>query len=105
VGGIPDNISVVVAEYDLGIPPRVIIEPMKLGVSLPHDLVVFADEEARRRRTTRSGYLAHLLETERLREQVRRYIDRHGWDVAEDDEAWRQYQQRRMREDYGDDEW
>lgn len=78
---------------------------MKLGVSLPDDLVAFADEEARRRGTTRSAYLADLLAAERLREQVTRYIDRHGWDVAEDDEAWRQYQQRRMQEDYGDDDW
>jgi hypothetical protein len=78
---------------------------MKLGVSLPDDLVAFADEEARRRRTTRSGLLAQLLEAERVRDQVTGYIDRHGWDVAEDDEAWRQYQRRRMGEDYGDDEW
>jgi hypothetical protein len=76
---------------------------MKLGVSLPDDLVAFADEVARRRRTTRSGYLAQLLETERMREQVGRYIDRHGWDVAEDDEAWRRHQRHRMQEDYGDD--
>ena len=52
---------------------------MKLGVSLPDDLVAFADEEARRRGTSRSAYLAELLEAERLREQVSRYIDRHGW--------------------------
>jgi hypothetical protein len=78
---------------------------VKLGVSLPEELVAFADEEARRRGTTRSAYLAALLEAERLREQVSRYIDRHGWDVAEDDEAWREYQRRRMGEDYGNDEW
>jgi hypothetical protein len=78
---------------------------MKLGVSLPAELVTFADEEAKRRRTSRSGLLAQLLEAERVREQVGRYIDRHGWDVAEDDEAWRRYQRRRMGEDYGDDEW
>ncbi len=78
---------------------------MKLGVSLPRDLVEFADEEARRRRTTRSGYLAHLIELERTREQVSSYIDRHGWDVAEDGAAWKRYQQRRMEQDYGDDEW
>jgi metal-responsive CopG/Arc/MetJ family transcriptional regulator len=76
---------------------------MKLGVSIPDDLVAFADEEAKRRRTSRSGLLAQLLEAERVREQVGRYIDKHGWDVAEDDEAWREYQGRRMREDYGDD--
>jgi len=58
---------------------------MKLGVSLPDDLV--ADAEARRRGTTRSGFLAQLLESERLREQVGSYIDRHGWDVAEDEES------------------
>jgi hypothetical protein len=37
--------------------------------------------------------------------QVRRYIDRHGWDVADDEERWRQYQQMRMAEEYRDDEW
>jgi hypothetical protein len=78
---------------------------VKLGVSLPDDLVAFADEEARRRGTTRSGFLVQLLESERIREQVGRYVDRHGWDVAEDEEAWRRYQRRRMREDYADDEW
>ena len=78
---------------------------MKLGVSLPDDLVAFADEEAKRRHTTRSGLLAQLLEAERLREQVSRYIDRHGWDVAEDDAAWREYQRKRLSEDYADDSW
>jgi len=78
---------------------------MKVGVSLPDDLVAFADEEARRRGTTRSGFLVQLLESERLREQVGRYIDRHGWDVAEDEGSWRRHQRRRMREEYADDEW
>jgi metal-responsive CopG/Arc/MetJ family transcriptional regulator len=78
---------------------------MKLGVSLPEELVVFADREAARRGTTRSGLLADLLEAERVREQTRRYIDRHGWDVAEDEPAWRAYQRRRMQREYGDDKW
>ena len=78
---------------------------MKLGVSLPDDLIAFADEAARRKGTTRSAYLAQLLATERLREQVSTYIDRHGWDVAEDDVAWHEYQRARMQQDYGDDEW
>jgi metal-responsive CopG/Arc/MetJ family transcriptional regulator len=78
---------------------------MKIGVSLPEELIVFADEEAKRRGTSRSGLLAQLLETERIREQTRRYLDRHGWDVCEDDEAWRTYQQHRMAEEYGDDQW
>jgi hypothetical protein len=78
---------------------------MKLGVSLPDELVEFADAEARRRGTTRSAYLAELLAAERLRGQVAQYIDRHGWDVAEDDEAWRRHQQRRMGEDYAEDDW
>jgi metal-responsive CopG/Arc/MetJ family transcriptional regulator len=78
---------------------------MKVGVSLPDDLLAFADEEARRRGTTRSGLLAQLLAEERIRDQVDRYIDEHGWDVAEDDEAWREYQRRRAAEEYGDDEW
>lgn len=78
---------------------------MKVGVSLPKDLLEFADAEAKSRGTTRSGLLAQLLQAERVREQVRRYIDRHGWDVAEDEESWRRYQQRRAAEDYGADEW
>ncbi len=78
---------------------------MKVGVSLPDDLLAFADEEAQRRGTTRSGLLARLLEAEKVRGQVRRYIDQHGWDVAEDEEVWRRYQRRRMAEEYGDDDW
>jgi metal-responsive CopG/Arc/MetJ family transcriptional regulator len=78
---------------------------MKLGVSLPDDLIHFADREARRRGTTRSGLLAQLLKAEQVREQTRRYIDRHGWDVAEDEPAWRAYQRHRTGQEYGDDEW
>lgn len=78
---------------------------MKVGVSLPDDLIAFADEEASRRGTTRSGLLAQLLIAERVREQARRYIDRHGWDVAEDEAAWRTYQRRRMSQEYARDQW
>ena len=78
---------------------------MKIGVSLPDDLVSFADEEASRRGTSRSGLLAELLKAERVREQTARYLDRYGWDIAEDDEAWREYQRKRMAEEYGDDDW
>lgn len=78
---------------------------MKLGVSVPKDLVAFADEEAKRRGLSRSELLAHLLEAEKIREQTRRYIDRHGWGVTEDEEAWKAYQKRRMAAEYGDDEW
>ncbi len=78
---------------------------MKVGVSLPANLLAFADEEAERRGTTRSGLLAHLLEVEQTQTQVRSYIDKHGWDVADDEERWRQYQRARMAEEYRDDEW
>ena len=78
---------------------------MKIGVSLSEDLIEFADRTAKRRGTTRSGLLAQLLQQERVREQVGRYLDRYGWDVAEDDEAWREYQRQRMAAEYGDDEW
>lgn len=78
---------------------------MKIGVSLPADLLAFADEEAKRRGTTRSGLLAHLLEVEQIQSQVRRYIDQHGWDVADDEGRWRQYQQTRMAEEYSGDDW
>jgi hypothetical protein len=78
---------------------------MKIGVSIPKELVAFADEEAKRRGTSRSGLLAVLLDAERVREQTRRYLDRHGWDIAENDDAWRKYQRRRMAREYGEDEW
>jgi metal-responsive CopG/Arc/MetJ family transcriptional regulator len=78
---------------------------IKIGVSLPQQLVEFADEEAKRRGTTRSGLLASLVEAERIREQTRRYIDQYGWDVADDEPGWKEYQRRRMAEEYRDDEW
>lgn len=78
---------------------------MKIGVSLPGDLLEFADEEALRRGTSRSGLIADLLEAEKVRRQTTDYIDRHGWDVVEDAPAWREYQRRRMKEEYGSDEW
>ena len=78
---------------------------MKIGVSLPPELVAFADKEATRRGQSRSGLLAELLEAERIREQTRKYLDRYGWDVAEDDEAWREYQKRRMADEYAEDDW
>jgi metal-responsive CopG/Arc/MetJ family transcriptional regulator len=78
---------------------------MKIGVSLPKELVAFADEAAKRRGTSRSVLLAKLLEAERVRQQVQRYLDRHGWDVVDDEAAWRKYQRRRMSAEYRDDEW
>jgi metal-responsive CopG/Arc/MetJ family transcriptional regulator len=78
---------------------------VKVGISLSDDLLAFADAEAKRRNTTRSGLVAQLLEAERIRGQVRRYIDEHGWDIAEDEEASRARQRRRMAEEYGADEW
>jgi metal-responsive CopG/Arc/MetJ family transcriptional regulator len=78
---------------------------MKIGVSLPEELVDFADKEAKRRGTTRSGLLARLLKAEAIREQTRLYLDQHGWDVVEDDEAWQNYQRKRMAEEYADDTW
>ena len=53
---------------------------------------------------TRTRLMARR-EAERVRQQTARYIDRHGWDVTEDEETWRAYQQRRMDQDYRDDEW
>lgn len=78
---------------------------MKIGVSLPDDLIAFADETARRRGTSRSGLLARLLEEERVRQVTREYLDRHGWDVVDEEAAWRKYQRARMSEEYRDDEW
>ena len=54
---------------------------------------------------SRSALLARLLEAERVRLQTQRYLDRHGWDVADDEAAWRQYQRQRMAVEYRDDEW
>jgi len=78
---------------------------MKIGVSLPDELIAFADDRARQLGTTRSALLADLLKAERIRQQTREYLDRHGWDVADDEAAWRRYQRRRMAEEYADDEW
>jgi metal-responsive CopG/Arc/MetJ family transcriptional regulator len=78
---------------------------MRIRVSLPDHLVAFADEQARRRRTTRSGLLARLLRAELVRHGTTRYLDVHGWDVTVDEEAWRSYQRNCMAEEYCDDEW
>ncbi len=78
---------------------------MKIGISLPEDLVAFADEAAKRRGTSRSELLARLLEAERVRQQTQAYLDRHGWDVVEDEGAWRRYQRHRMATEYRDDQW
>ena len=45
---------------------------MKIGVSLPEDLVAFADQSARQRGTSRSELLAQLLEAERIRQRTER---------------------------------
>jgi hypothetical protein len=78
---------------------------VKIGVSLPEELVAFADRVAEGQGTTRSGLLARLLEAERVRLQTRLYLDKHGWDVVENEAAWRRYQKRRMAAEYGDDDW
>lgn len=78
---------------------------MKIDVSMPDELVAFADEEARRRGTSRSGFLADLLKAEQVREQTRKYLDRHGWDVAENESGRREYQHQRVAEGYADDNW
>jgi len=78
---------------------------MKIGVSIPEDLIAFADQEAKRRGLSRSGLLAQLLESEKVREQTRRYLDQYGWDVTEDEQAWRSHQKSRMAEEYSDDQW
>lgn len=81
------------------------VATVKIGVSIPKELLAFADEEAERRGLSRSALLVKLLEAERVREQTRKYIDQHGWDVARDEEAWRSYQKRRIAEEYADDQW
>ncbi len=78
---------------------------MKIGVSLPNELVAFADQAARQGGTSRSQLLARLLEAERVRQQTHDYLDRHGWDVVDDEGAWRRHQRRRMAEEYRDDKW
>ena len=78
---------------------------MKVGVSIPKQLLSFADQLARREGTTRSSLLARLLEQERVRQQTREYLDRHGWDVSDDEAAWRRYQRRRTASEYRNDEW
>jgi hypothetical protein len=78
---------------------------MRVGVSLPKELVAFADEEAARRGTSRSGLFVLLLEAERVKERVRTYLNRYGWDIAEDEASWRTHQRKRMAEEYGDEKW
>jgi hypothetical protein len=46
-----------------------------------------------------------VFEGREVLERVRECLDRYGWDVAEDEESWREYQRRRMAEEYGEDEW
>lgn len=45
------------------------------------------------------------LKAAQVQAQVRRYIDQHDWDVADDEGRWRQYQQTRMAEEYRADSW
>jgi len=45
------------------------------------------------------------VETERSRQQTQEYLDHHGWDVVDNEPAWRRYQRRRMAEEYRDDRW
>lgn len=78
---------------------------MKISISLPDELVNFADGEAIRRGTTRSGLVALLLEEAQIRGQTRQYLDQHGWDVGGDETAWRVFQAARMAHEYGDDVW
>jgi hypothetical protein len=78
---------------------------MKIGVSLPEDPVEFADEAARHQGTCRSELLARMLLAERVRRQTLEYLDRHGWDVADDEAAWHRYQRRGMAQEYRGDEW
>ncbi len=78
---------------------------MKIGISLSKELVAFADQEAAKRGTSRSGLLAELLEAERIRGQVHDHLDRHGWQVAEDEASWQAYQRRRMADEYREDNW
>ncbi len=94
-----------IAGYVLGMSSGATTTVVTIGVSLPEELIAFADEEARRQGTSRSGLLARLLVAERVREQAGRYMGEHGWDVVEDEQAWRRYQKQRMAEEYREDEW
>jgi metal-responsive CopG/Arc/MetJ family transcriptional regulator len=78
---------------------------VKISIALPVDLIEFADREANRRGTDRSALIAELLLAERIRVRTKRYLDRHGWDIAEDAMAWRKLQRRRMAREYARDEW
>ena len=51
------------------------------------------------------AFSPRLLQAEQVREQTRRYLDQHGWDVAEDEKSWQEYQRRRMAVEYADDQW
>jgi hypothetical protein len=81
------------------------IRSIKVGVSFPEELIAFTDREAGRLGTSRSGVLARLLRAEQVRERARCYLDEHGWDVVDDERAWRRCQRRRMADEYGSDDW
>lgn len=42
---------------------------------------------------------------EQVPERMRRYLDRHGWDLTDDEATWRAYQRRQMALEYQDDLW
>ena len=48
---------------------------------------------------------AAMKDEARVRARTRAYLDRHGWDVAEDETAWRDYQRARMAQEYAEDDW
>jgi hypothetical protein len=51
------------------------------------------------------GSGAGRLEAEQIRQLVHAYLDRRGWDVVEDEVAWREYQRRRLAAEYAADHW
>jgi metal-responsive CopG/Arc/MetJ family transcriptional regulator len=78
---------------------------MRIRISLPEQLGRFADTAAKRAGKSRSHFLAQILEAERIRLRTQVYLERHGWDVIDDEPGWRAHQRRRMAEEYRGDKW
>ena len=60
---------------------------------------------ASRQRTICSQRLARPLEARRVRKLTEKYLDRYGWDVCDDEAAWRRHQRKRMAKEYRGDSW
>jgi len=78
---------------------------MRIAITLSDDLLAYADSEAERRGTTRSGLLSELLAEAKLQGERMAPISQHSWPSVEEEAAWRTYQRARMASEYAEDDW